>query len=190
LILTRSQNLNPRSTSCFGYFTPGNVSSQISNAISFASFTPSAFGSRTLVRLLICVSASRYTLASTPNPVFTSVWKGNEIAMSKRSSRVRRASDRSSIFSDTTSSSVRNARVSDRTNELNTSSSRDSGADHGCAYKKKKTKQTVSRWVRTPTLRAGTYFKIQGHDAQHSHHQQHARFLIVCNSREAAIIKK
>jgi hypothetical protein len=30
---TTSQNLNPRSTSSFGDFTPGNVSSQISSAI-------------------------------------------------------------------------------------------------------------------------------------------------------------
>ncbi|KAI0700144.1 hypothetical protein C8T65DRAFT_288162 [Cerioporus squamosus] len=52
--------------------------------------------------------------------------------MSSRSSRARRASCRSSMFSEVTSSSVLSARVSDRTNELNTSSSRDRGADHGC----------------------------------------------------------
>jgi hypothetical protein len=33
-----------------------------------------------------------------------------------------------------TSTSVRSARESDRTNELNTNSSRDSGADHGTGY--------------------------------------------------------
>ncbi|KAH9849852.1 hypothetical protein C2E23DRAFT_340563 [Lenzites betulinus] len=130
-VLTTSQNRNPRSTSSCGYFTPGNVSSQISSAICFASRTPSAFGSRTRCRPFRCVSASRYTFASTPNPVFTSVWNGSDRLMSSRSSRVRRASCRRSMFSDVTSSSVRRARVSDRTKLLNTSSSRDSGADHG-----------------------------------------------------------
>ena len=38
------------------------------------------------------------------------------------------------MFKDVTSSNVRSARVSERTKELNTSSSRDSGADHGWAY--------------------------------------------------------
>ena len=130
---TTSQKRKPRSTSAFGYLTPWNVSSQMSSAICFASRTPSAFGSRTRCRPLMCVSASRYTLASTPKPVFTSLWNGSERFTSSRSSRARRASCRSSMFSDVTSSSVRSARVSDRTNELNTSSSRESGADHGCA---------------------------------------------------------
>ena len=35
--LTKSQNRNPRSTSSFGDFTPGNVSSHRSSAISFAT---------------------------------------------------------------------------------------------------------------------------------------------------------
>jgi hypothetical protein len=52
-ILTTSQNRKPLSTSCFGSFTPGKVSSQISSAMAFASFTPSALGSRTRVPLLI-----------------------------------------------------------------------------------------------------------------------------------------
>ena len=130
-IRTTSQNRNPRSTSRPGDLTPGNVSSQISRAIALASRTPSAFGSRTLVRLFRCVSASKYTLASTPNPVLTSDWKGSERAMSNKSSRFRLASVRRSMFSDVTSSNVRSARVNDRTNELNTSSSRDRGADHG-----------------------------------------------------------
>jgi hypothetical protein len=38
------------------------------------------------------------------------------------------------MFSVVTSRSVRSARESDRTNELNTNSSRDSGADHGTGY--------------------------------------------------------
>ncbi len=38
------------------------------------------------------------------------------------------------MLSVVTSTSIRSARESDRTNELNTNSSRDSGADHGTGY--------------------------------------------------------
>lgn len=89
---TTSQNRNPLSTSPLGFFTPENVSSQISSAIIFASLTPSALGSRTRCPLLICVNASKYTFANTPNPVFTSLWNGNDRLISNKSSRDCRAS--------------------------------------------------------------------------------------------------
>ena len=129
--LTKSQNRNPLSTSSLGDFTPGNVSSHRSRAISFATCTPGAVASRTLAPLLMCVSASKYTFANMPNPVFTSVWNGRESVISKKSSRACRASFRRSIFNEVTSNNVLSARVSDRTKELNTSNSRDNGADHG-----------------------------------------------------------
>lgn len=134
IMLTTSQNLNPLSTSALGYLIPVKVSSQISKAMFLASLIPDPFGSLTLCPPLMWVRASRYTLARIPNPVLTSVWKGNERVMSNRSSRARRTSPRNSMLSVVTSRSVRRERESDRMNELKTSSSLESGADHACDY--------------------------------------------------------
>ncbi|KAI0741996.1 hypothetical protein C8Q80DRAFT_169445 [Daedaleopsis nitida] len=168
-------NRNPRSTSALGYFTPWKVSSQMSSATCFASFTPSAFASRTRCRPF-------------------------------RSSRARRASWRRSMFSDVTSSSDLSARVSDRTNELNTSSSRDRGADHGCDLstapigtnavadtgdqrprprdrpRAERNQNRASVRQRYHTREDGfPHLAVQREYAEHAHHQQHARLLVICS---------
>jgi len=48
------------------------------------------------------------------------------------------------MFNEVTSNSVLSARVKDRTNELNTSNSRDNGADHGTGCEKKKLKKNCA----------------------------------------------
>jgi hypothetical protein len=100
-------------------------------------------------------------LASTPKPVFTSVWKGSDSVISSRSSRALRASFRSSMFSVVTSNNVRSARVRDRTNELKTSNSRDNGADHGCGLEQNTSSGTCQKKTRSSGYRAPT-LKFKG----------------------------
>lgn len=166
---TASQNLNPLRTSPLGSFTPLNVSSQKSKASSLACRTPSAFASTTAPPYR-WTNPSRYTLIKIPYPVLTSVWNGKDNEMSSRSSRCRRAWCCRNMFSAVDSINVLSARDRDRTNELNTNSSRERGPDHccGCVHGK--------RYLGSPRVvprlpNQSAHLEVQRQDAQNPHNQ-------------------
>ena len=91
------------------------------------------------------------------------------------------------MFNDVTSNNVLSARVRDRTNELNTSNSRDSGADHGigCEIQVMRISLSVGgssifgrrEFAEATPLqpekkkKIGTDLKVQGNDAENPHDQ-------------------
>ena len=79
----------------------------------------------------------------------------------------------------------------DRTKELKTRSSRDSGADHGCGWWRRKQnseesfcqggkyttvleQEVISHDASAEGSGDDAHLEAQWHDAEHSHHEQHA----------------
>lgn len=147
---TESQNLNPRSTSNFGFLTLSKLCSTKSKACPFASLAiweSLLDGPRTSPSRLKSVT-SRYVLKRIPNPVFASDWNGRPVIISvlaktytgvgldvlnissMYSSRCFLAVPVRSILTDMASNKWRNDLETARGKELNTSNSRDRGPAH------------------------------------------------------------